>query len=130
MLPTGPHKLSGHLMPAPCHAVRTLHILALVTLLLPRSDHGSWDWTAPVLTVTLITSLDLGKDEAVTARITVTRQKTEEMSPCQISSRGWEHNGPVHSRECVLETRLLKALLTRCVELVAWGKSREIFLKI
>lgn len=36
--------------------------------------------------VTLITSLDLGKDEAVTARITVTRQKTEEMSPCQIGS--------------------------------------------
>lgn len=99
------------------HEVSLLYTLASVTPCFPSH-------------VIYVTSMDLCEDEAVTACITVTCKKAEEMNLHQIGPWGCEHGGAVHSGERVLETSWFEDFLTPCSEFLAWGKGRKIFLKI
>ena len=98
------------------HEVSLLYTLASVTPCFPSR-------------VIYVTSMDLCEDEAVTACITVTCKKAEEMNLHQIGPWGCEHGGAVHSGERVLETSWFEDFLTPCGEFLAWGKGRKNFFK-
>lgn len=77
-----------------------------------------------------ITSLDLREDEAIAARIPVTRAKAEEVRLRQTGRRAREHGRAVHPRERILETGSFKAFPTCRAEFLAWGRGRTFFFNV